>query len=94
MCYANSKEGAHVKVGYNSPKDLDEIIYIRADNYCPTIVYDSKRKDNRVYEGSWEDVISYEETGDEKCVSVIIPNFFQGGNPHETIIYKYGLENQ
>lgn len=94
MCYANSKEGAHVKVGYNSPKDLDEIIYIRADNYCPTIVYDSKRKENRVYEGSWEDVISYEETGDEKCVSVIIPNFFQGGNPHETIIYKYGLENQ
>lgn len=94
MGYANSRDGAYVKVGLNSPGEVDEILYIRADDYCKTLVYDSSRKENRVYEGSWEDVITYEETGSEKETSVIIPNYFQGGNPHETIIYKYGLENR
>ncbi len=90
--HAISREDNYVKVGYETPEQADEVIFVRDDNtVCHVVVYDSSRKTNRVYVGTVADILTYEETGG--VASVIVPNLFNG-NPHQTIIYKYGLNGE
>lgn len=88
--YANKKVGNYVGIGYTSPSELDEIAYITTSTQYPVIVYDKNaNKSNSVYIGSIEDVLTYENVGNEASVLVVHTD---NGNPRQCFIYKYGIK--
>lgn len=53
----------------------------------PVIVMDERKTEERIYVGSYDDVITYEETGD--AASVVIPVTYYGGT-RCYFVYRYG----
>ena len=52
------------------------------------IVYDAEKRDNKIYVGKADDIITYKETGSK--ASVVIPYMFVGWS-REIFVYKQGF---
>lgn len=83
--YANSKEDLLVALGINSPKNIDEIAYMVEGVIA---VYDDKLQKDNIYVGTIDDILTYEEVGDN--ASVVVPVTWYKWS-YMIFVYKNGL---
>lgn len=87
MGFANDKKGAYVKMGYDSPAEFNEYVFFHGQPNFPVIVFDKTARENKIFIGTIDDVMTYKEAGDN--ASVMVTNSY-GGREREVFIYKYG----
>lgn len=83
--YAHSRDGLLVALGINSPADIDEISYM-VDGAIA--VYDSTARKDKVYVGTVEDILTYDEVGDS--ASVVVPVSWYAWS-RMIFVYKNGI---
>lgn len=67
----------------------DELAHFHGAAHAPIVVYDATLRENKVYIGSINDIITYEETKDVNSTSIVIPVTYYG-YARSYFIYKYG----
>ena len=87
--YAVDKAESLVAMSTVSPNgQVDEFVHFHGADFVGIFVYDKTLNENRVYEGTYDDVLTYDEAGEN--ASVVIPFTFTGW-AREYIVYKYGI---
>jgi len=88
--YAIRKMDKFVTLSTKTPSTdvvTDELAYFHGAAHAPIVVYDATLRENKVYLGSINDIITYEET--KSTASVVIPVTYYG-YARSYFIYKYG----
>ena len=86
--YAVKKADNYVAMSTVAPNGpITEFAYFHGSNVAPVIVMDETLRENRIYVGSYADVITYEETG--SVASIVIPSTFYG-HARSFFVYRYG----
>lgn len=87
MGFANDKKGAYVKMGYDSPAEFNEYVFFHGQSNFPVIVFDKTAREDKIFIGTIDDVMTYKEIGDN--ASALVTNSYNG-REREVFIYKYG----
>lgn len=88
--YAVEKDDAIVGLSTVAPNGkIDEFAHFHGYEAVPIIVYDDSLRENKMYEGTINDVLTYDDAGEN--ASVVIPFTFAGW-AKEFMIYKNGLK--
>lgn len=82
--YVKKVEDGWIQYGPQLNDDTDDVL-IKHLSYYKTVVYDSSKRENKVYMGSLEDVLSYESSGAD-CSYIFTVQ--RNGHSTFTVVYK------